>query len=360
MNPTFLHGYGLCCRLSDPNHPDDVTSGSNVPNPPDVGRQGPQTRQQSTEHAMAGAAAAAAQAAATPTPAASQRAQSVTATIDYQSLTTAMSRFNGDRACNLEKGTQPKWDFKTETFADWPHKVEIWAESHDIRNLLEHPPVIAPAQLRKHDIAKTVILLTLPNHDRAYVRGSLTLNKIWSKLLAKYMPSIDAEARKLWSKFRAVRQAGRPVVEHVHECMTDRNQLVALGETVPDKQFDDKLLNVDRELSYVRPMLVRAPMDEIVAGLTDGYSCHYQDRQHQNQPGNADRGCFQRRHQRGQGAPTAAAGSPAKAGVNAVSGGEERACYNCGKTWHLREDCSELNIEVRNYLKKQAAAQDLG
>ena len=44
------------------------------------------------------------------------------------------------------------------------------------------------------------------------------------------------------------------------------------------------------------------------------------------------------------------------AGVNAVSGGEERACYNCGKIGHLREDCSELHVEVRNYLKKQAAA----
>ena len=44
------------------------------------------------------------------------------------------------------------------------------------------------------------------------------------------------------------------------------------------------------------------------------------------------------------------------AGMNAVSGGEERACYNCSKTGHLREDCSQLHIEVRNYLKKQAAA----
>ena len=110
-----------------------------------------------------------------------------------------MSRLNDDSASNLEKGTQPKWDFKTETFVDWQHKVEIWANSHDIRHLLEHPPVAAPGQLRKHEIAKRIILLTLPNHDRAYVRGSQTLNEIWSKLLAKYMPSIDAEARKCYN-----------------------------------------------------------------------------------------------------------------------------------------------------------------
>ena len=225
VNPACLHGYGLCCRMSNPTPDDDTTSGSNIVNPPDAGRQGAVTRQRSTVSAMVQAAAAttaaAAQAAAaTPAPVASQGAQSVTATIDYHSLATAMSRLNDDSASNLEKGTQPKWDFKTETFVDWQHKVEIWADSHDIRHLLEHPPVAAPGQLRKHEIAKRIILLTLPNHDRAYVRGSQTLNEIWSKLLAKYMPSIDAEARKLWSRFSALRQSGRPTVEHVNDCMT--------------------------------------------------------------------------------------------------------------------------------------------
>ena len=38
------------------------------------------------------------------------------------------------------------------------------------------------------------------------------------------------------------------MVEHVNECMTVRNQLMAVGETVPEKQFIDKLLNIDREL----------------------------------------------------------------------------------------------------------------
>ena len=110
-------------------------------------------------------------------------------------------------------------------------------------------------------------------------------------------------------------------MERVNDCMTVRNQLVALGETVPAKQFVDKLLNVDWELSYRRSMLVRAPVDEIMPGLTDGY--HYQDRQQQNPHGNASRGRFQRRNPRGQDALAAAAGPPAIAGVNAVAGGEE-------------------------------------
>ena len=219
VNPHCLHGYGLCCRMSNPTPDDDTTSGSNIMNPPDARSHGPVTIQHSTVGAMAQAAAATATAAAqaaaaTPAPAPSQGAQSVTATIDYHSLARAMSRLNDDNASNLEKDTQLKWDFKTETFVDWQHKVEIWADSHDVRHLLEHPPVAAPGQLRKHEIAKCIIQPTLPNHDRAYVRGSQTQNEIWSKLQAKYIPSIDAEARKLWSRFSALRQAGRPMVEH--------------------------------------------------------------------------------------------------------------------------------------------------
>ena len=170
------------------------------------------------------------------------------------------------------------------------------------------------------------------------------------------MPSIDAVARKLWSRFSALRQSGKPMVEHVNDCMTVRNLLEAIGQTEPDKQSVHTLLNVDRELSYLRPMLVRAPIAEIVAGLTGGYSYHYQDRQHQIHSGNARRGRCQRRHPRGQGAPVAAAGPLAMAGVNALSGGVEQECYNCNKIGHLREDCQKLRMEVRHYLKKQAVA----
>ena len=72
---------------------------------------GIQTRQHTTADAMANTAAAiaAAQAAANPVHAPSQRVQSVTATIDYNSLATAMSRLNEDSANKLEEGTQPRW-----------------------------------------------------------------------------------------------------------------------------------------------------------------------------------------------------------------------------------------------------------
>ena len=92
--------------MFNPAQPDDVTNGSNVPNQPDTGRQGPLTRQQSATNAIADAAAAAAAAQApTLAPAASQGVQSVTATRDHHSLATAVSRLNDDSASNLERGT---------------------------------------------------------------------------------------------------------------------------------------------------------------------------------------------------------------------------------------------------------------
>ena len=115
------------------------------------------------------------------------------------------------------------------------------------------------------------------------------------------------------------------------------------------------MLNIDRELSHLGPMLVRAPIDDIVAGLTDGYSYHYQDRQHQHQHGNAGRGPFQHRHSRGQRAPAAVADAPAMAAVNDGAGGEERRCYNCNQPGHLREDYDKVHPEVHQWLKQQAA-----
>ena len=64
------------------------------------------------------------------------RAQSVIAMIEYHSLATAMSRMNTISSLNLDKGIQPKRDLQLETFVDFQHKVEIWADSHDIRHFL--------------------------------------------------------------------------------------------------------------------------------------------------------------------------------------------------------------------------------
>ena len=144
--------------------------------------------------------------------------QSIATTIDHMSLATAMSRMNENSAGNFDKGVQPKWDFKVEPRTDFQHKAEIWAASHDIAHLPERDPY--PSEQRKHDTAMRTVLLNLPSHDRAYVRGHSMLHEVWFMLNSKYMPSVAAEATKLWIQFEGLRQRGRPMQEHINECMT--------------------------------------------------------------------------------------------------------------------------------------------
>lgn len=44
---------------------------------------------------------------------------------------------------------------------------------------------------------------------------------------------------------------------HANDCKAARHALMALRETVPGKQFIDKLLNAERELCHLRPPLAR-------------------------------------------------------------------------------------------------------
>ena len=116
------------------------------------------------------------------------------------------------------------------------------------------------------------VLLNLPPHDRAYVRGQTMLHEVWSMLTSKYMPSIAAEATKLWIQFEGQRQRGRTMQENINECMTVCNKPLAINEPVPDRQFTHKLLNLYKELYHVRALLAHANIDAIISGLTDAYA----------------------------------------------------------------------------------------
>ena len=183
---------------------------------------------------------------------------------------------------------QHKWDFKLEPWTDFQHKVEILAASHDMAHLLERDPY--PSEHRKHDTAIRTVLLNLPSHDRAYVRGQSMLHEVWSMLKSKYMPSQAAEAAKLGIPFEGLRQRGRPMQEHINECPAVRNKLLAVNEPVPDRLFTHKLLNVDKEVYHVRATLAYAA---IVCGLPDAYEfMHMNDPpRNQHQHGHACRCC---------------------------------------------------------------------
>ena len=174
------------------------------------------------------------------------------------------------------------------------------------------------------------------------------LHEVWSILNSKYMPSVAAEATKLWIQSEGLRQRGRPKQKRINECMTVRNKLLAINEPVPDRQFIHKLLNVDKELFHVRATLAHANTDAIVSGLTVAYAF-----MHMNDPP-------RQQHQQGQGGRgrfPLGSGAPQGAGVAAMAAatgqGEERVCYNCDEAGHIREDCPKLHAAVRDYLKQQ-------
>ena len=330
VDQSLQQSYGRCCRMTggESQNPDGTT-----PIPEDIADSTGDTGQRRTQSQSRN-------------PRPSGSVHSITATIDHMSLVTAMSRMNENSSGNLDKGVQPKWNFKVEPWTDFQHKVEIWAAFHDIAHLLERDPY--PSEQRKHDTAMRTVLLNLPSHDRAYVRGQTMLHEVWSMLTSKYMPSIAAEATKLWIQFEGLRQRGRTMQEHVNECMTVCNRLLAINEPVPDRQFTHKLLNVDKELYHVQATLAHANIDAIISGLTDAYAfMHMNDppqHHHQHQQGHGGRGRFQRRFPRGSGAPQGA-GVAAMAAANGQ--GEERVCYNCNEAGYVKADCPKLHPAVR-------------
>ena len=92
---------------------------------------------------------------------------------------------NVNSAGNLDKGVQPKWDFKVQLWIDFQHNVEIWAASHDIEHLLKRDPYAS--EQKKHGTAMCIVLLNLLSHDRTYVRGHDMLHEVRSMLNNKYM-----------------------------------------------------------------------------------------------------------------------------------------------------------------------------
>ena len=94
---------------------------------------------------------------------------------------------------------------------------------------------------KKHAAAMRTVLLNLPSHDRAHVRGHDMLHEQWSMLFKKCMLSVAAEATKLWIQFEGLGQRGKLMQEHINECTTVHKMLVAINEPVSDRQSTHKL-----------------------------------------------------------------------------------------------------------------------
>ena len=95
----------------------------------------------------------------------------------------------------------------------WSVRFAGWADWVDCRCFLSFVflGVARRLELSPCNTAMRIILLNLPSHDRAYVRGHNMLHEVWSMLNNKYMPSVTAEATELWTQFEGLRQRGRPM-----------------------------------------------------------------------------------------------------------------------------------------------------
>ena len=245
------------------------------------------------------------------------------------------------KALAVAKSKKPKWDTQKEPFHTFKRHVMIWAESLKIEHLLTGPPLGDVAEFECHDAARRIILLSLSAADTDYTADTTYLYEAWNFLLDRHEPSRTVEVSELYQELTSAAQNGRPMGEHVQQCMTWRNRLKALGAELPHELFVHRLLEVDDEYMFMRASLVSLSPEETVAALMEQYRL-FQQRKQQRQARLAPAGRgHPRNREAGQGPPDVAA-------IN--RGGEQRVCHNCGKLGHLRTKCHNLHPEVRKYL----------
>ena len=100
---------------------------------------------------------------------------------------------------------------------------------------------------------------------------------------------------ELYQKLTSAAQNGRPMGEHVQQCMTWRNRLKALGAELPHELFVQRLLEVDDEYMFMRASLVPMSPEQIVAALMEQYRL-FQQRKQRRQARSAPAGLAARVH----------------------------------------------------------------
>ena len=162
---------------------------------------------------------------------------------------------SGWKAAAIAKSDKPKWDVRSEPFHTFKLRVVIWAEPHGIEHLLTNPPAGTMSEFECHNVARRTILLALSATDTDYTADTTYLCEAWQVLLERHEPSRDIEVSDWYRKLSVATQRGRNIGEHVHECITYRIRLKALGADVPREFFIQKLLDVDKEYMFMRASL---------------------------------------------------------------------------------------------------------
>ena len=260
----------------------------------------------------------------------------------YTSMTSGVSHSVPEKkALAVAKPEKPKWDTQKEPFHTFERRVMIWAESLKIEHLLTGPPLGDVVDFECHDTARRSILLSWSAEDTDYTADTTYLYAAWSLLLDHQEPSRSVEVSELYQKLTSAAKNGRPMGEHVHQCMTWHNRLEALGAELSHDLFVQCLLEVDYEYMFMRASLVSMTPEQIVAALMEQYRLFQQRKQQRHARSAPASHGHPRNRLRGQGPPALAA---------IGRGGEQRVCHNYGKAGHLRAKCPNLRPEVRKYL----------
>ena len=145
-----------------------------------------------------------------------------------------------------------------------------------IRRYVVSRPVV---DFECHDAARSIILLSLSAADTDYTADTTCLYEAWNLLIDRHEPSRAVEVSKWHQKLTSAAQNGRPMGEHVHQCMTWRNRLKAPGAELPHELLVQRLLEVDDEYMFMRASLVSMTTEQIVAALMEQYRLFQQRKQ---------------------------------------------------------------------------------
>ena len=85
------------------------------------------------------------------------------------------------------------------------------------------------SEFEYNDAARRIILPSLPAADTECTADTTYLCEAWNLLLDRHEPSWAVEVSELYQKLTSAAQNGRPMGEHVQQCMTWQNLLKALG-----------------------------------------------------------------------------------------------------------------------------------
>ena len=183
----------------------------------------------------------------------SHRHQSFITLDDAKELFSSMTQEliqNKSSSVDITRGYTHKWEHGKDKFHHFEHHVELYMKRHGISHLLKERP-----NRREHNIhsqALMIITAQLTKGDQRIIKDMEYLCTVWSFLVQKYHPSIEADRVKLLRLWEACRKGNRTVKEFHSEVIGLEEQLHAHDYTIPRFLVLDKLHACGPEFEIVR------------------------------------------------------------------------------------------------------------